>query len=148
MNSRSDLAQLNLWEEGYTLEKAYYIEVDIENMDSTMNNLIISCHYALLGAIPYKLRGLAVKLENETLYWKGYFNGEPTDDEKEMLSVACTEVLADFPHIKDCEEEYINHKFPLKMDKLQFWAFLRWEDNEHDEIGCKTLYYNLLRSLV
>ncbi|AGN35990.1 hypothetical protein OIO07_06385 [Bacillus paralicheniformis] len=117
-------------------------------MDSALNNLIISCHYALLGAIPYKLRGLAVKLENETLYWKGYFNGEPTDDEIEMLSVACTEVLADFPHIKDCEEEYINHKFPLKMDKLQFWAFLRWEDNEHDEIGCKTLYYNLLRSLV
>ncbi|MCY8222971.1 hypothetical protein ACG2QI_11595 [Bacillus sp. GM2] len=104
-------------------------------MDSTMNNLIISCHYALLGAIPYKLRGLAVKLENETLYWKGYFNGEPTDDEKEMLSVACTEVLADFPLIKDCEEEYINHKFPLKMDKLQFWAFLRWEDNLHAEIG-------------
>lgn len=47
-----------------------------------MNNLIISCHYALLGAMPNKLRGPAVKLENETLKWKGYFDGEPTDDEK------------------------------------------------------------------
>ncbi len=28
-----------------------------------------------------------------------------------------------------CKEEYINHRFPLEMEKLQFWAFLRWEES-------------------
>ncbi|KOS66282.1 hypothetical protein AEA09_18875 [Lysinibacillus contaminans] len=99
-------------------------------MVPTMNDLIISSHYSLLGAIPNKLRGLTVKLENETLYWKGYFDGEPTEEEKEILSVACTEVIADFPTIKDVKEEYFNHSRPLKMEMLQFWAFLRWEQDD------------------
>lgn len=97
-------------------------------MVPTIKELIISCHYSLLGAIPKKLRGLTVKLENETLYWKGYFDGEPTEEEKEILSVACTEVIADFPIIKVVKEEYLIHIYPLEMEMLQFWAFLRWEE--------------------
>jgi hypothetical protein len=98
-------------------------------MKPTNNELILSCQRSLLGSIPYKLRGLTVKLENETLYWKGYFDGEPTDEEKEILSVACTEVIADFPIIKIVKEEYLNQLHPLKMEMLQFWAFLRWEQD-------------------
>lgn len=96
-------------------------------MFPSKNDLMISCHHSLLGAIPNKLRGLTVALENGTLHWKGYFNGKPTEEEKEILSVACTEVLADFPIIKDVKEEYLTHLHPLKMEMLQFWAFLRWE---------------------
>ncbi|WP_240377723.1 hypothetical protein [Bacillus piscicola] len=99
-------------------------------MVPTLNDLIISCHHALLGAIPNKLRGLTIKLEDETLFWKGYFDGEPNDNEKEILSAACTEVIADFPIIMNCKEECINHKFPLEMEKLQFWASLKWEESE------------------
>lgn len=98
-------------------------------MDITINDLIISCHYSLLGAIPQKLRGLTVKLDNKILYWTGYFNGEPSEEEKELLSLACTEVVADFPTIKEVKEEYLNHSYPLKMEMLQFWAFLRWEND-------------------
>ncbi|KGR89392.1 MULTISPECIES: hypothetical protein [Ureibacillus] len=98
-------------------------------MVPTLNELIISSHYSLLGSIPNKLRGLTVKLENETLYWKCYFDGEPTEEEKEILNVACTEVIADFPIIKDVKEEYLNYRHPLKMEMLQFWAYLRWEQN-------------------
>jgi hypothetical protein len=96
-------------------------------MVPTINDLIISCHHALLGAVPNKLRGLTIKLENDTLYWRGYFDGESNNDEKEILSKACTEVIADFPIIMNCKEEYLNHRFPLEMEKLQFWAFIRWE---------------------
>jgi hypothetical protein len=98
-------------------------------MVSAINDLIISCHYSLLGAIPNKLRGLTVALENETLYWKGYFDGEPTVEEKEILSIACTEVVADFPIIRVVKEEYLNQTYPLKMEMFQFWAFLRWEQD-------------------
>lgn len=94
-------------------------------MKPTKNELILSCQKSLLGVIPYKLRGLTVKLENETLYWKGNFDGEPTEEEKEILSVVCTEVIADFPIINEVNEEYLNHTNPLKMEMLQFWAYLR-----------------------
>ncbi|RZT21624.1 hypothetical protein [Fictibacillus sp. BK138] len=96
-------------------------------MDITINNLIISCHRSLLGAIPHNLRGLTVMFENETLHWIGYFDGEPSEEEKRLLTLACTEVIADFPIIKGVNEEYLNHSYPLKMDMLEFWAFLRWE---------------------
>ncbi|MED4531380.1 hypothetical protein [Metabacillus fastidiosus] len=96
-------------------------------MYPTVNKLIISCHYALLGVISNKLRGLTVKLDSRTLYWRGYFDGEPTEEEKERLSIACTEVIADFSIIEDVHEEYLNYPYPFKMEMLQFWAFLRWE---------------------
>jgi hypothetical protein len=65
-------------------------------MKKTNSDLILSCHRALLGAIPVKLRGLTIKLEQDTLFWKGYFDGEPTEEEKEVLSIAFTEVIADY----------------------------------------------------
>lgn len=71
------------------------------------NKLIVSCHRALIGAIPTKLRGLTVKLEDSKLYWKGYLDGEPTEEEQDAVSTACTEVLADFPFISSLEEEYL-----------------------------------------
>jgi hypothetical protein len=104
-------------------------QIEVYIMVPTRNDLIISCHYSLLGAIPNKLRGLTVKLENETLYWKAYFDREPTEEEKEILRIACSEVIADFPIIKVAKEEYLNYKQPLKMEMMDFWAFLRWEQN-------------------
>lgn len=99
-------------------------------IDPTKNDLILSCHNSLIGAIPNSLRGLTVKLENRTLFWKGYFEDEPTEEEKEILSIACTEVIADFSIINNVKEEYITHPKPLKMKRLLFWAFLRWEQDK------------------
>lgn len=95
----------------------------------SINHLILSSHKALLGAIPSKLRGLTIKFENETLYWRCYFDEEPTEEEKEVLSIANTEVLADFPMMRFTEEEYKCYPYPLKMEMYQFWAYLRWEQN-------------------
>lgn len=92
------------------------------------SELILSCHKALLGAIPTKLRGLTIAIEEDTLFWRAYFDGEPTEEEKEVLSGACTEVIADFPSINVVKEEYINRESPLIMEMLQLWAFLKWEE--------------------
>jgi hypothetical protein len=97
-------------------------------MEPTSSELILSCHKALLGAIPSKLRGLTIGIEKDILFWKAYFDGEPTEEEKEVLSTACSEVIADFPKINVVKEEYVNYKYPLKMDMLQFWVFLKWEE--------------------
>jgi len=88
----------------------------------------VSCHRALIGAIPKSLRGLTIDYEKDGLYWKAYFDGVPSEEEKEVLSVACTEVIADFSEIMTAKEEYLFCPYPQKMDRLKMWIFLRWED--------------------
>jgi hypothetical protein len=100
----------------------------VRKMKPTNSELILSCHSALLGAIPTKLRGLTIGIEKDTLFWKAYFDGESTEEEKELLSIACSEVIADFPIINAIKEEYVNCKYPLEMEMLQLWAFLKWEE--------------------
>jgi len=91
------------------------------------NSLVLSLHLALIGAIPENLRGLKVILTNNRLLWQAFFDHEPTEDEKEVLSVACTEVLSDFPNINEVQEEYIFHPTPLTVNTIHEWAFVRWE---------------------
>ncbi|MBU8788821.1 MULTISPECIES: hypothetical protein [Bacillus] len=43
-------------------------------------------------------------------------------------SIACTEAIADFPIIKDCDEEDINHKFRIKNGEVTVFGILRWEE--------------------
>ncbi len=76
--------------------------------------LLFSLHRALLGAIPRNLKGLRVKESSNLLIWQAFFDTVPTEEEKEVLSVACTEVIADFPIINTVKEEYIYHPAPLK----------------------------------
>ena len=91
------------------------------------SSLLFSLHRALFGAIPKNLKGLRVKITNNLLIWQAFFETDPTEDEKEVLSVACTEVIADFPNINQVEEEYLYHPAPLKNTSMEEWAFVRWE---------------------
>ncbi len=93
-------------------------------------SLRLSCHRTLIGAIPKKLKGLKVKIEKgHLLVWHAYFDQAPTEEEKENLSVACTEVIADIPNITAVDERYMVHPGPLrtKDEPYSNWAFFRWE---------------------
>ncbi|MFA9560488.1 hypothetical protein ACERII_24620 [Evansella sp. AB-rgal1] len=94
--------------------------------------LILSSHRALHGAIPKNLKGLKSKIVNKShLQWICYFDQEPTEEEKDRLSDACTEVIADFPLISSVDEQYLYHPEPLNMEGsvIAGWAFFRWEPN-------------------
>ncbi|WP_170145266.1 hypothetical protein [Ammoniphilus oxalaticus] len=43
------------------------------------------------------------------------------------MSIVCTEVIVDFPHINWVDEKYVFHPDPLEFDSLDEWAFIRWE---------------------
>ncbi|PIC56459.1 hypothetical protein CSV80_14515 [Sporosarcina sp. P12(2017)] len=91
------------------------------------NLLVLSVHRALFCAIPRNLKGLRVLIDEENeLIWQAFFDTEPTEEEKEVLSVACTEVLADFPGIDVVEEEFLYHPMPLDIQTIEEWAFVRW----------------------
>ncbi|MFJ8261015.1 hypothetical protein ACIQ4I_03505 [Rummeliibacillus sp. NPDC094406] len=105
------------------------------NESPNENNLILSTHRALYEAIPPNVRGIICRYENGILIWKVFFDGSYTEDEKELLSCACTEVLSDFPdYIKRVEEQYIKLSYPQKMEMapMSDWAFKRYENNNNN----------------
>lgn len=92
------------------------------------NSLALSVHRALLCAIPKNLKGLRVVIEeNNKLLWQAFFDAEPTEVEKEVLRIASTEVLADYPDIHIIEEEFLYHPASLNIHSIEEWAFVRWE---------------------
>lgn len=93
------------------------------NISESKNDIIASCNRAILKVISNKLRGVTIQYKSNELIWKAYFNGEPEEEEIEALSVACTEVIADFPEIKRVTEEYLCVKYPEKIEKLDEWIF-------------------------
>jgi hypothetical protein len=93
------------------------------------NSFIVSSHRALIGTIPKTLRGLTVGEEYNTLYWRAFFDDQPTEKEKNILSLALNRITADFPSIQHIKEEYIFIPSSFRIDALDYWIFLRWEEN-------------------
>lgn len=89
--------------------------------------LILSAQRALFRAIPKNTKAIYAKIENNHLIWKVFFDQEPTENEKNLLSIAATEVIADFPEITSCEEQYIHHPSPLDFKNVIYynWPYTR-----------------------
>lgn len=100
---------------------------------SNKTELFVSVHRALYEAIPANLRGLICRYSNGTLLWRAYFNNEFTEEEKDVLSESCTEIVSDFPDfIENVKEEYLVRLYPLIMESapIDEWGFKRFEHNE------------------
>ena len=89
--------------------------------------LILSGQRALFKGISKNTKAVYAKIQNDTLIWKAYFDEEPTEEEKEILRVAATEIIADFPHIKECSEAYITHPSPIDFQHEIYcdWLYAR-----------------------
>ncbi|WPK12929.1 hypothetical protein R6U77_04350 [Lysinibacillus louembei] len=92
--------------------------------------LILSAQKALFCAIPKNTKAVYAKIENNNhLIWKAFFDEEPSEFEKDILSTAATEVLADFPEIISIDEQYIYHPSPInfKNELYYNWPYTRLE---------------------
>lgn len=69
--------------------------------------LIGSIRVALLGEITDNLYAVTCGIRDHCLYVVGYFDGPVSDEDKEMISVAATEVLSDFT---DDDQITIHHE--------------------------------------
>ncbi|QUG42658.1 hypothetical protein KD050_05135 [Psychrobacillus sp. INOP01] len=90
--------------------------------------LILSVQRALFRSIPKNTKAIYAKIESNNLIWKVYFDEIPTEEEKEMLSIAATEVLCDFPEILFSDEQYIYHPEPINFkDTIYYnWPYTRY----------------------
>lgn len=97
--------------------------------------LRLSALRALLGAIPSSLRAVSVDVDKHTIYYRCIFDDEPTEIERDLLSVAATEVIADFPEPYDIEEEYLVIPKSGKMNHLKHLVFHRYEPLDEANTG-------------
>ncbi len=91
--------------------------------------VLLSASRALLGAVNSNLRGVALSYDPKKLVFRAYFEANATEDEKEQLNIALTEMMADLDsRIEEFDFEPIVLPFPEKMEPLQDWVFLRAEN--------------------
>jgi hypothetical protein len=89
--------------------------------------LRLSAQRALWGAITPNVRAVSAEWRAGSIVWRGIFHAEPDDTERELLSVALTEVIADFPDVTDCDEEFLVIPAPRDMQHLAHLLYLRHE---------------------
>ena len=116
-----------IYRKAHFYKKRGYLSVD--NLFKPNIELLLSAQRALFRSIPKNTKAIFTKIENNHLIWKVFFDKEPTENEKNILSIAATEIIADFPEINSCKEEYIYHPSPInfKNEVYYNWPYTRLE---------------------
>jgi hypothetical protein len=89
--------------------------------------LRLSAQRALLGQVPPVLRALSVAAAEHCIHFRCYFDGPTSDHDKELLSEAATEIIADFSAPWAISEEYLELPYPEPMRHLEHLIYLRHE---------------------
>ena len=90
-------------------------------------SLLLSAQKALLGVIRPNVRGISVARSEQSFAWRVYFDKEPSSEEKEEQSIACTEIIADFEEALFSQEEMLVVPWPEPIECIGDWVYLRWE---------------------
>ena len=98
--------------------------ITAENLSTKIK---LSAQRALLGSITDSLRAVSIDVVEEKIYYRCIFKREPTENERDLLSVAATEVIADFSALHKIEEEYLVVTETEKIFHLKYLVFLKYE---------------------
>lgn len=93
--------------------------------------LMLYAQKALLGEVAPTFRAVSFKLsaDGEDLVARFIFDGEPTEEAREVAGVALTNLLANYSKShRSCKEEMLACPYPEKMEHLPLLAYLRNED--------------------
>ncbi|MGJ0491394.1 hypothetical protein [Methylobacter sp.] len=85
----------------------------------------LSAQRALWGCVPCSLRAFSVEVGPMLVRTRSIFDETATDEDKELLSEAGTEIIADFAAPFRIEEEFVVVPKGQKMNHLSTLIFLR-----------------------
>jgi hypothetical protein len=92
-------------------------------------DLRLSAQRALWGAVPGSLRAVSIEMqETGIVKFRCVFDDSPSPHDRDLLGVAATEVLSDFPE-NGIEEDFIVVPHPKPIPHLKNIVFQR---HEHD----------------
>jgi hypothetical protein len=95
--------------------------------DENAIGLRLSAQRALWGNVPTTLRAASVEYRGTTVACRFIFDGAPSEDHRELLSCAATEILADHREPYTLDEEYLDVPYPAEMEHLRYLVYLRYE---------------------
>lgn len=98
-------------------------------------DLRLSAQRALWGHVPRSLRAVSLEMRGTTIAFRAVFEPGARDADRELLSVAATEVIADFAAPTTIEEEFLEVAPPNMPAHLQYLVFLRSEPPFNEDAG-------------
>src|SRR5215204_5532189 len=90
-------------------------------------DLRLSAQRALWGHVPSSLRAVSLEMRGTAILFRAVFEPGASEADRELLSVAATELIADFPAPTTIEEEFLDVALPEKPPRLRYLVFLRSE---------------------
>lgn len=104
--------------------------------------LMLYAQSALLGEVALSFRAVSFSLseDGEDFVGRFIFDGEPSEEAKEVASVVLTNILANYTgNHRSYTEEMLSVPYPNKMEHLPLLVYLR---NEDDWNSWSKLYKN------
>ena len=92
--------------------------------DKASVDVRLSAQRALWGAIPTSLRAFSIEIFGNVIRTRSVFDDTETLDHREMLSVASSEIIADFLPTFAIEEEFLSPPVCISIPHLQHVIFL------------------------
>lgn len=92
-------------------------------------DLRLSAQRALLDHIPPCLRAVSLEYKEGKIIFRIVYDRKPSTAEKELLSMAGTEIVSDFPDISEFVEEHLEIHMPEKIPHLENLVYQRNETN-------------------
>ncbi len=87
----------------------------------------LSAQRALLAQVPASLRAVSVATSAYEVRFRCFFDTSASDTDRELLSDAATEIIADFSAPWTISEEYLTVPAPEPMQHLEHLVFMRHE---------------------
>ncbi len=102
-------------------------KLDVPQEDPYGIDLRLSAQRALLSNIPKTLRAASLEYRGTDIACRFIFDGEPTDYDRDLLSCAAAEIIADYNEPYTISEEYLAMPCPVEITHLHHIVFLRDE---------------------
>lgn len=89
--------------------------------------LQLSAQRALLGVVTPNLRAVSLQRRADAVHWLAVFAEEPTEQERILISVAASEVVADFSDALQLVDEVLVAPPPEEVQHLEHLVYARHE---------------------
>jgi hypothetical protein len=97
-------------------------------------SLKLSVQRALLGNVSPNLRAVCADIKSHEIFANFYYNGEISEEDREMYNSAVDQILADFFYMEVEGKETVFHlpiirlDYPEKMPLIGHWVYYRNEN--------------------
>ncbi|WP_022978082.1 hypothetical protein [Nevskia ramosa] len=92
-----------------------------------IDDIRLSAQRALWGAVPRSLRAFSAEVNDYVIRVRSVFDETATDEDRELLSIVGTEIIADYSSAFTITEEFLTVPASQAIQHLEILIYLRHE---------------------